>query len=641
MTTGTIRLTLIGPTPVDFAFDADVVTIGRGDENMIVVSDPRVSALHGRLVRKASGWFFEDLGSTNGSMVRDASGKDVVVEPRKNPQVAVGPGSKILLGDVAHPVRLDVQADRVRPGRPRTADAVWRRSMGDAGQLGTQLVQNPLTSRKVLHALFEMFQLLAAAQDRHAVVGRVLDFCKIHLDAHVVGIYVPTGAEWTADAVASTWSEPPRLPSGPAFRSLFHEVLDERLCVVVDDHTTLHNAFGKWPDRSVVSGLAAPLIAGGDLRGVLFMAADKLFTQFDLDLVTVVAHHASSCLHNVDLIDRLSSAERKLRKENEFLREALDQKTDAMGIVGESVALKGALKNVGVVARTDTTVLLLGETGTGKELFARYLHDAGPRRENVFAAVNCGALAETLLESELFGHKRGAFTGAFADRKGLFHVADGGTLFLDEVGDVSPGLQVKLLRAIESGEITPVGAVRPIHVSVRIVAATNKDLTQEVRAGRFREDLFYRINVFPVQLPPLRDRMGDVEILARWFLARFNDKMQKQVTGFAPETLQRLRAYHWPGNVRELQNEIERAVLLSDDAEDIPPEVLSERISGMVELPVEVGELKETMARLEEQYIVRALKEHGGNRTKTAATLGISRQALTVKLGRYGLVKQR
>ncbi len=626
---------------MDFVFDDDVVSIGRGDENMIVVSDPRVSGVHGRLIRKGSGWLYEDLGSTNGSMIRDAGGKDVVVEPRKNPRVAVGPGCKILLGDVAHPVRLDVLEEKGRPGRSRTADSVWRRSMGDAGQLGTQLVQNPLTSRKILHELFEMFRTLAAVSDRTAAVTAVLDFALSHLDARVVGIYTHTDEALAPDAVRSTWAEMPRLPSGAAFSTLFHEVMEQRLCVVVDDQISLHNSFGRWPAGAVRSAIAAPLIAGEDLVGALFLASDKVYTQFDLDLVTVVAHHASACLHNTALIERLSDAEQKLTKENEFLREVLDRKSSAVGIIGDSVALKTSLKQVRVVSPTDTTVLLLGETGTGKELFARYLHDSGPRRNNVFAAVNCGALAETLLESELFGHKKGAFTGAYADRKGLFHVADGGTLFLDEVGDVSPGLQVKLLRALESGDITPVGSVKPLTVDVRIVAATNKNLNDEVKAGRFREDLLYRINVFPVNLPPLRDRTGDVEILANWFLERFNDKLQKRVTGFAPETIGRLRSYNWPGNVRELQNEIERAVLLSDDGEMILPEVLSERISGMVELPVEVGPLKETMGRLEEQYIVRALKEHGGNRTKTAETLGISRQALTVKLSRYGLVRNR
>jgi Nif-specific regulatory protein len=360
-------------------------------------------------------------------------------------------------------------------------------------------------------------------------------------------------------------------------------------------------------------------------------------TQFDLDLLTVVAHQTSTVFDNLDLIERLNQAQARLQTENTYLKEVLKRDEVSVSIIGDSSALKKVLHHVEVVARTNTTVLLLGETGTGKELFARYLHEAGPRRENLFAAVNCGALAESLLESELFGHKKGAFTGAWTDREGLFQVADGGTLFLDEVGDVSPSLQVKLLRALENGEVTPVGAVHPIKVDVRIVAATNKDLSAEVASGRFREDLFYRINVFPVRLPPLRERTGDVPILARFFLERFNERLGKRITGISPACMERLRAYHWPGNVRELQNELERAVLLSDDGAMVDPEALSERISGMLELPVEIGPLKETMARLEEQYILRALKEHDNNRTHTARTLGISRQALTVKLNRYGL----
>ena len=632
-----LRLKLVGTTNTEFNFTDDVITIGRGEDNMVTLTDPRVSSLHGRLVRKGDGYVYEDLGSTNGSMVRTRAGIDVVVEPIKNPAVPIQSGDELMLGDVTHPIRLKVLEFIKGEAQPSGVDS--RRSIKNVGQLGTALVHNPLTSRRVLHNLFEMFGELSAIQERTKAVDRLLDFVLVTLrEAALCGIYRVDGeGQISVEALRTRDEQAPQVPSGQMLRSIFRAAFDDEVSLLTDNMAGLERAFGRR-DPSLRTAIVTPLIYEGKIVGLLFVASSNILTQFDLDLLTVIAHQASTSLANITLIDKLSEAEARLRTENIYLKEVLTRSEISVQIIGDAPALKRTIKQVEIVARTATTVLLLGETGTGKELFARYLHEAGPRRDRLFAAVNCGALAETLLESELFGHKKGAFTGAFADRKGLFEVSDGGTLFLDEIGDVSPSLQVKLLRALESGDVTPVGAVRPIRVDVRIVAATNKDLGREVESGRFREDLYYRINVFPVNLPPLRDRVGDVPVLADFFLHRFNARLNKRVSGIAPAALERLRAYGWAGNVRELQNEMERAVLLSEDGQDIAPEVLSERISGMLELPVEIGPLKETMARLEEQYVVRALKEHEWNRTHTAKTLGISRQALTVKLSRYGVI---
>lgn len=632
---GVFHLRLLGPESRDFRFEDDEVSIGRSPENMIALTDPRISSRHGRLMRLKGRAYYEDLGSTNGSMVRTSQGRDVVVEPVQNPRVELQAGDELLLGDVTRPVRLKVLTTSLEVGQE---GGVARRSPRDINELGTALVHNPLTSRRVLHNLFEMFSELAAIDERRKAVARLLDFALGTMrEAALCGLYAVHGDEVKVEAFQTANRQVPQVPTGAIVRKLFRAVFEDESSLLVDDTSGLERAFGRR-QRPLQSAVATPLVHNEELVGLLFVASTRTLTQFDLDLLTVIAHQAATRLANIRLVERLSEAEARLRTENTYLKEVLARDEVSVDIIGDSATLKRTFKQASVVARTDTTVLLLGETGTGKELFARYLHEAGPRRDRLFAAVNCGALADTLLESELFGHKKGAFTGAFADRQGLFEVADGGTLFLDEVGDVSPSLQVKLLRALESGDVTPVGAVRPLQVDVRIVAATNKDLAKEVKEGRFREDLFYRINVFPVNLPPLRDRVGDVPLLTDFFLHRFNEKLDKQVTGVSPVALERLRAYHWPGNVRELQNEIERAVLLSDDGGEIEPEVLSERISGMLELPVEIGPLKETMARLEEQYIIRALKEHHQNRTRTAKTLGISRQALTVKLNRYGII---
>src|SRR5690606_32350824 len=238
------------------------------------------------------------------------------------------------------------------------------------------------------------------------------------------------------------------------------------------------------------------LLDGDTVRGLLVAAAPEPYSEADLDWLTLLAHQASLTLRNANLLRELAQYKNKLEDENTYLKDSLSRDTRrAVEIVGESASLKKVLKQVEIVARTDTTVLVLGETGTGKELVAQLLHERSPRADRLFAAVNCGALTETLLESELFGHVKGAFTGASRDKKGVFEVADGGTLFLDEFGDVSPRLQVKLLRVLENGEITPVGSVKTRRVDVRIVAATNKDLKTEVAEHRFREDLYCRINL--------------------------------------------------------------------------------------------------------------------------------------------------
>jgi transcriptional regulator with PAS, ATPase and Fis domain len=278
-------------------------------------------------------------------------------------------------------------------------------------------------------------------------------------------------------------------------------------------------------------------------------------------------------------------------------------------------------------------VLLLGETGTGKELFARLLHDNGPRRQARFVAQNCGALSESLLESELFGHVRGAFTGAVGERKGLFEEADGGTVFLDEVGEMSAATQTRLLRALQEGEIRRVGASASRKVNVRIVAATNVDLDAEVEAGRFRRDLYYRLNVFPIRLPPLRERAGDIPALAEHLLKIYRQRARRSVPGISAEALRCLRAYPFPGNVRELENEIERAVMLAEDGRPIAPEHLSDRVRQAPGPGPGPSTLNDAIEQLKRRMIEDALRECG-SKTRAAERLGLSRQSLQQMLRR-------
>ena len=311
------------------------------------------------------------------------------------------------------------------------------------------------------------------------------------------------------------------------------------------------------------------------------------------------------------------------------------------GLVGSSPAMQGMFTLIERVAHSGATTLILGENGTGKELIARAIHQLSPRRERPFVATNCSALTDSLLESELFGHKRGSFTGATADRKGLFEEADGGTIFLDEVGDISPALQVKLLRVLQEGEIKPAGSNEIRHVDVRTVSATNVDLEEAVARGRFREDLYYRLNVISLQVPPLRERKADLPALCDHFLRKVRAKGKGPAKTLSNEVIRRFWAYDWPGNVRQLENEIERLVVLSGEDAHIGPMHLSPAIrrntSADEEAGGEEGSLREAVQALERRLIREGLIRHAWNKSRVAADLNVSRTTLIKKIRDLGL----
>jgi Nif-specific regulatory protein len=396
---------------------------------------------------------------------------------------------------------------------------------------------------------------------------------------------------------------------------------------------------------SIRSTIGVPLWKGEEIIGVLQADnrnAPGTLNARDVEQLLVLAAGASLAVANARLIKRLVAAEDRLQKENSFLKGREEKRRGAaVEIIGQSEAMRKVVAQLDKVVDTRVTVLIEGETGTGKELVAAAVHYRSRRRDKLFVAQNCAALAESLLESELFGHKKGSFTGATDEKKGLFEIADGGTLFLDEITETPMSLQSKLLRALQEGEIRPVGATSPKHVNVRIVAATNRNLEEEVKAGRFREDLYYRLKVFPLRLPPLRERREDIPLLANHFLARYAEEIGKAAGGFTQQAMELMMSYNWPGNVRELQNEVQRVVIQLEPGAFATPETLSPRIRQVeglvVRSGVTKGTLKDMMDAVEKYFLLECLREHGNNKTNAAKTLGITREGLHKKLRQYGI----
>jgi Nif-specific regulatory protein len=376
---------------------------------------------------------------------------------------------------------------------------------------------------------------------------------------------------------------------------------------------------GATTARSV---LAAPLVAFDKVLGAIVLEKDGANDRFDeghLRLLMTIAAIAATALGHARHVDTLERANRGLLAELN-----LDH-----NMVGESPAMRDLYRRISRVAPTDSTVLITGESGTGKELVARAIHRNSPRAEKPFVAINCAAITETLLESELFGHEKGAFTGAVAQKKGKLEVADGGTVFLDEIGELSPALQAKLLRVLQEFEFDRVGGTKCVKVDFRLLAATNRDLEEAIEGGQFRRDLFYRLNVVSLALPALRDRRADIPLLASWFIRRYASKAKRAVAGFSPDALACLTAYEWPGNVRELENAIEHAVVLGldpmisrDDLPDAVAEAGSPTAAGTAAHPA-AARFHDTIKQTKKDLIIRAVGEADGNYNAAARLLGL------------------
>ncbi|HRI65004.1 MAG TPA: sigma 54-interacting transcriptional regulator [Polyangium sp.] len=630
-----------------FEFSDEVVHIGRAPSNDLVLDDTHVSGQHARLVVAADRVTLHDLASTNGTWhVRGET--RVAVKPETGP-VDIESGDIIELGS-GEMVALRITI----PDESDTSQVVAVRPLETLVPAAAAIEKDPnrlgklYTAQKRIGAAVDLDQVLIEVADAALFLVPMATHATVILRDDEEGrdsstaAYVPI---MTRVRLPTGVGGPPRGPI-PVARSVYRKVVKERAAVLAADASTEVGGSDSIMGASIRSTIGVPLFRGEDIVGVLQVdnrSAPSMLHANDVEILGVLAYNASLAVANSRLIKRLVAAEERLQKENSFLKGREERRRGGKDVViiGQSDAMNKLIGQLEKVVDTRVTVLLEGETGTGKEVMAAAIHYRSRRRDKLFVAQNCAALAETLLESELFGHKKGSFTGAMEDKKGLFEIADGGTLFLDEITETPLSLQSKLLRALQEGEVRPVGATSPKHVNVRIVAATNRNLEEEVKRGRFREDLYYRLKVFPIRLPPLRERREDIPLLAAHFLQRYAEEIGKHVGGFSQQAMELMVGYDWPGNVRELQNEVQRIVIQLDPGAFATPDLLSPRIrqvEGLVERAgVTRGNLKEMMDVVEKYLLLESLREHGNNKTNAAKTLGITREGLHKKLRQFGI----
>jgi len=513
-----------------------------------------------------------------------------------------------------------------------------------------------------LRLLYDCCCAFAARLDLDELVPLVLTKCRDALQAEAAAVLLLDEehdeldfsylGDQAPDVVARLKTL--RIPAG---RGIAGAVLRDRQPVRVDDARSDPRFY---PDVDRITGLetralmCVPLVGREAAIGVLQVVNHRdgsRFSDDDLEFLEGLAAGVVVAIENARVHTKIKGEERRLRTEVGVLRRDLARREGFAEMVGSGSAMASVFRLMESAAASQIPVLIEGETGTGKELVGRGIHRASARADGPFVAVNCAAFPESLLESELFGHRRGAFTGAIQDKPGLFQTASGGTLFLDEIGEMPPPMQAKLLRVLQEGEVQAVGDTRPRKIDVRVISATNRDLEAEVENGNFRQDLYYRVATFPIGLPPLRERREDIPLLAERILRGSATRHAKRILGFTADVLGAFDRFAWPGNVRELENEIERAVALTRDGHEIGLEHLSPKLVRTSSAPVTAsgeaaapmiaatvdGPLREARDAFEADYIRRILGQHSGNVTRTAQALGLSRVMLQKKMKEYGL----
>ncbi|HEY3296178.1 MAG TPA: sigma 54-interacting transcriptional regulator [bacterium] len=478
-----------------------------------------------------------------------------------------------------------------------------------------------------LHALYEISQVLNSIPDIDRLLERVMDIALQAVDAER-GFLVLQESDSGKLTVRTARNIAPEsaLSIADISHSIVQEVIDSQRGVLTVDAQADPRFAGSESVifKQIRAVMSVPFLLRGKILGAIYLdskAKRSGFTDDSLGFLKSFSNLAAIAIENARLMENL-------RDENYQLRTEVQRTYHFREIIGSSQRMQNVFEILGKIIHSDISVLLEGESGTGKELVARALHYNGPRRDKPFIAQFCGNLSETLLESELFGHKRGSFTGAITDKKGLLEVANGGTFFLDEIADIPMSIQTKLLRVLQDGEFRRVGDTENRKANVRIVSATNKSLAREVEKGTFREDLFYRLNVITVSMPPLRERTGDIPLLVTHFLAKHANKNNDRVKKITNEAMRILETYHWPGNVRELENAVERAIVLAEDRDITPSELIIPRVAKPA------GNSK-SLKEYERDLVLKTLEEMKGNKTHTAEALGVSLRWLHYKLAEW------
>jgi Nif-specific regulatory protein len=498
-----------------------------------------------------------------------------------------------------------------------------------------------------LEILYKISQLLAAGAGQKQTLAEVLDTLdsELGMNRGAVTLLSPDGDEIVIEAVHNFTEEQRRkirYRMGEGVTGKVMQTGKAKIIPKVSQEPLFLNRFERWNiTKEEISFICVPILIGKEVVGTI--SADREYKKVvslekDMRVLSIVASMIANDVH----ARREEAARRQqLEDENLRLRHELEDKFRPENIIGNSNAMRTIYQQIHQVAGSDTTVLIRGESGTGKELVAHAIHYSSPRAKSPFIKVNCAALNENLLESELFGHEKGAFTGAIQSRVGRLEEVDGGTLFLDEIGDFSFATQVKLLRVLQERQFERVGSNRTLKTNARIITATNRDLEKAVEQNLFRQDLYYRINVFPILLPPLRERKGDILLLADHFVELYSRKMNKDVRRISTTAINMMVAYHWPGNVRELENCIERAVLLSTDAvihgHHLPPTLQTSDASDTIG----AGTLKERVDLFERDVIIDALKRTNGNLAAVARELGTTPRIIRYKVSNLGINYKR
>lgn len=600
-----------------FALIEGEISIGREPTNQISLLDSLVSRHHCVVRKDGDSFRLVDLESRNNTFVSGVPVRERVLIA--GDQIRVGNSLLVFqaaAGD-SSTANFGLQLDATPA--PGAATVILRKE--DALYLQPPRPEGlPATARTVrdLNLLLDFSRSLNSVHGLGALQEKALDAVLSVVPADRAAILL---TEDGVEGFSSVTGRDRRSGSNQpihASQTILNRVLGEGVAVLSSDiqGDDAYREAESLLERRVHSALAVPLEVHSTVLGALYLEASSPGSRFDSDLlqlVTTLGNLTALAIENARYLERLDGENRRLNEELKIQH----------SMVGESKAMREVYEFVGRVAGRDSTVLIFGESGTGKELVARAVHTNSARKDKPFVAINCAAITETLLESELFGHERGAFTGAVSQKKGKLEVGEGGTVFLDEIGELALPMQAKLLRVLQEREFERVGGTRPIKLDVRLIAATNRDLKEASRAGTFRSDLYYRLNVVSLQMPPLRERREDIPLLAAFFAAQHGEKVKRRIAGISPGARACLMRYDWPGNVRELENAIERAVVLGSTelilAEDLPEAILEETAAS----GEPVNALAEGIRQAKKELIERAIEQANGNYTEAAKLLGV------------------